>query len=139
MLGRAKPSRASAGRRARRNAPFAVDCPAVSFAHSSRVKLTPRAMGHFQGETLFDRIGRTICPICGRELKPDTLPGAADQVLATGCSITESIAKIGDASWNHGGFVSQTTHLATELRKDGLISNKERSALVRCAAWANIR
>ena len=34
----------------------------------------------------------------------------------------------------NGRFVSQTTHFATELRKDGLISNKEGSALVRCAA-----
>ena len=33
----------------------------MSFAPSSRVKLTPRAAHHFQGETLFDRIGRTIC------------------------------------------------------------------------------
>ena len=33
----------------------------MSFAHSSRVKLTPRAAPHFQGETLFDRIGRTLC------------------------------------------------------------------------------
>lgn len=65
--------------------------------------------------------------------------GVPDQVLATGCSITESIMNIAEASWNHGTFVSQTTHLATELRKDGLISNKDRSALVRCAAWANIR
>jgi hypothetical protein len=31
------------------------------FAHSSRVKLTPRSAPHFQGETLFDRIGRTLC------------------------------------------------------------------------------
>ncbi len=33
----------------------------VGFAHSSRVKLTPRSAPHFQGETLFDRIGRTVC------------------------------------------------------------------------------
>jgi len=35
--------------------------PIVSFAPSSRVKLTPRTAQHFQGETLFDRIGRTVC------------------------------------------------------------------------------
>ena len=29
----------------------------MSFAPSSRVKLTPRSALHFQGETLFDRIG----------------------------------------------------------------------------------
>lgn len=33
----------------------------MSFAPSSRVKLTPRSAQHFQGETLFDRIGRTVC------------------------------------------------------------------------------
>lgn len=33
----------------------------VSFAPSSRVKLTPRNTHHFQGETLFDRIGRVVC------------------------------------------------------------------------------
>jgi len=65
--------------------------------------------------------------------------GVPDRVLVTGCSITESILAIADASWTHGRFVSQTTHFATELRKDGLISNKEGSALVRGAAWANIR
>ena len=31
---------------------------------------------------LWARIGRTLCPACGRELRPDTPPGAADQVLA---------------------------------------------------------
>jgi hypothetical protein len=65
--------------------------------------------------------------------------GVPDRVLASGCSITESIARIGDASWNHGRFVSQTTQFATGLRKDGLISNTDRSALTRCAAWANIK
>ncbi|MDB4944649.1 MAG: hypothetical protein JWP97_4183 [Labilithrix sp.] len=35
--------------------------PTVPFAPSSRVKLTPRAARHFQGETFFDRIGRVIC------------------------------------------------------------------------------
>jgi len=65
--------------------------------------------------------------------------GIADQVLPTGCSITESVQSIANASWTHGLFVSRVSHLATDLRKDGWISNKERSELVRCAAWANIR
>jgi SAM-dependent methyltransferase len=33
----------------------------VTFAPSSRVKLTPRAAAHFQGDTLFDHIARTMC------------------------------------------------------------------------------
>ncbi|MEK7240105.1 MAG: excinuclease ABC subunit UvrA [Gemmatimonadota bacterium] len=31
---------------------------------------------------LWARIGRTICPVCARELRPDTPQGAADRVLA---------------------------------------------------------
>ena len=39
---------------------------------------------------------------------------------------------------NHGQFVSGVSHLATDLRKDGMIDNKQRSDLVKCAAWANM-
>jgi len=35
--------------------------PIVGFALSSRVTLTPRAVAHFPGETLFDRLGRAVC------------------------------------------------------------------------------
>ena len=31
---------------------------------------------------LWARIGHTVCPVCGRELKPDTAQSAADVVLA---------------------------------------------------------
>src|ERR1700680_106021 len=31
---------------------------------------------------LWARVGRTICPVCGRELKPDTPESAADATLA---------------------------------------------------------
>jgi hypothetical protein len=33
----------------------------ANFALSSRVKLSPRAVQHFPGETLFDRVGRAVC------------------------------------------------------------------------------
>lgn len=33
----------------------------MPFAPSSRVKLSPRAAAHFTGETLFDRVARTVC------------------------------------------------------------------------------
>jgi len=61
-----------------------------------------------------------------------------DQMLINGCSISASIAAIADRSWNHGRFVSEVAHLATELRKDGVIDNKGRSEIQRCAAWANV-
>ncbi len=31
---------------------------------------------------LWARVGRTFCPVCGREMRPDTVQSAADQVLA---------------------------------------------------------
>jgi len=65
--------------------------------------------------------------------------GVPDQVLASGCSVTESIRAFADSSWNHGRFLSQTTQFAAGLRKDGLMSNSDKSALTRCAAWANIK
>lgn len=61
-----------------------------------------------------------------------------DQILTNGCSIGESIFNFGEAAKNHGKFVSAVTHFATDLRKSGLIANKERSAIVKCAAWANV-
>ena len=33
----------------------------MAFAPSSRVKLTPRSVKHFTGETLFDRVARAMC------------------------------------------------------------------------------
>ena len=33
----------------------------MPFAPSSRVKLSPRAAAHFTGDTLFDRVARTVC------------------------------------------------------------------------------
>lgn len=38
-----------------------MDVPIRSFSPASRVKLTPRAARHFEGTTLFDRIGRAVC------------------------------------------------------------------------------
>lgn len=64
--------------------------------------------------------------------------GVVDLVLPSGCSITESILGIASSATNHGKFVSGTTHFANDLRKDGFISNKEKPAITRCAAWANI-
>src|SRR5215207_3382715 len=31
---------------------------------------------------LFARVGQTFCPLCGRELKPDTVQSASDAVMA---------------------------------------------------------
>jgi hypothetical protein len=64
--------------------------------------------------------------------------GVTDLMLQTGCSITDSILGIANTARNHGQFVSATTRLANTLRGDDLISNKDKAAITRCAAWANV-
>ncbi|GAC1651946.1 MAG: excinuclease ABC subunit UvrA [Gemmatimonadaceae bacterium] len=41
---------------------------------------------------LWSRVGRTICPRCGRELNPDTVESVADAVLALGKGVRFSVA-----------------------------------------------
>lgn len=62
--------------------------------------------------------------------------GVANTTNAMGCNVADlldSACSSGDAE-NHGQFVSCVTHAASELRKAGIISNKERSAIVKAAA-----
>jgi uncharacterized protein len=62
----------------------------------------------------------------------------ADQLLGTGCSITEQVLVIANQARNHGAFVREVSHLGNELRKSGRIDNRDKAALTRCAAWANL-
>lgn len=68
-------------------------------------------------------------------LVKDVDSGVANTTNAMGCNIADLLdsACSGDFK-NHGQFVSCVTHAATELRKAGIISNNERSALVKAAA-----
>jgi hypothetical protein len=61
--------------------------------------------------------------------------GVANTVDALGCSIADKldIACSGDFV-NHGSFVSCVTHTANDLRKTGVINNRESSSLVQAAA-----
>ena len=61
--------------------------------------------------------------------------GVANTTNAMGCNIADLLdsACSGDFK-NHGQFESCVAHAATELRKAGIITNNERSALVKAAA-----
>jgi hypothetical protein len=61
-----------------------------------------------------------------------------DQLLETGCSISEQLLVIAADAKNHGAFVRGVTHLGNELRKDERIDNQGKAAITRCAAWANL-
>ena len=61
--------------------------PAVAIEQQNPVRTSRSTVGtateiYDYLRLLWARIGRTVCPQCGRELHPDTPQGAADQVLA---------------------------------------------------------
>lgn len=59
----------------------------------------------------------------------------ANRVDALGCSVADSLELSCSGEFrNHGDFVSCVAHATTDLRKAGIITNKERSALVTAAA-----
>src|SRR5881227_2750793 len=41
---------------------------------------------------LWARVGRTLCPLCGREMRPDTVQSVCDAVLALGTGMRFSVA-----------------------------------------------
>ncbi len=61
--------------------------PAVAIEQKNPVRTSRSTVGtateiYDYLRLLWARVGRTLCPTCGRELRPDTPQGAADHVLA---------------------------------------------------------
>ncbi|NIP59533.1 MAG: excinuclease ABC subunit A, partial [Gemmatimonadetes bacterium] len=61
-------------------------CPAVAIEQKNPTKTSRSTVGtatevHDYLRLLWARVGRTYCPECGREVRPDTVSGAADEVL----------------------------------------------------------
>jgi excinuclease ABC subunit A len=61
--------------------------PAVAIEQKNPTKTSRSTVGtatevHDYLRLLFARVGRTICPECAREVRPDTVTGAVDRVLA---------------------------------------------------------
>ncbi|MDO9319111.1 MAG: hypothetical protein Q7V56_13020 [Gammaproteobacteria bacterium] len=64
----------------------------------------------------------------------DVDSGVANTTNAMGCNIADLLDSACSGEFkNHGQFVSCVAHAATELRKAGIITNKERSAIVKAA------
>ena len=59
-------------------------------------------------------------------------------LLPTGCSLSDEIAMCAASAENHGKFVSCVSHMTNDLKKDGIITGKEKGAIQSCAAQANI-
>src|SRR5688500_19018893 len=61
--------------------------PAVAIEQKNPTKTSRSTVGtatevHDYLRLLWARVGRTVCPECGREVRPDTVSGAVDQVRA---------------------------------------------------------
>ncbi len=66
---------------------------------------------------------------------PTSVPNLVD---ADGCSIQDLVFDAEDNAKNHGQYVSAIAQLANDLRKSGVISNKQSSELKSAAAKSNV-
>jgi len=64
--------------------------------------------------------------------------GAGNDLFSNGCKISDQIAACAAAAVTHQDFTGCVAHLTNQLKKDGFISNKEKSAIQQCAGRARI-
>lgn len=64
--------------------------------------------------------------------------GAHNTLLSNGCSISDLVFECAKDATNHGGFISCVSHLTNSIKKDGIISGKEKGAIQSCAARSNL-
>ncbi len=81
------------------------------------------------------------CP--GSDLSPTVVidgcdSGVPNLLFSDGCTISDLIAQCAAGASNHGQFVSCVSHLANDLKKDGLITGAQKGALTSCAGQSNL-
>jgi hypothetical protein len=64
--------------------------------------------------------------------------GVENQLLEDGCTLFDLIAQCVVGAVNHGEFVSRVAHLTNDLKRDGIITGKEKGKIQKCAAKADI-
>lgn len=64
--------------------------------------------------------------------------GVENLLLDDGCTISDLIAECADGADNHGEFVSSVSHTTNALKKEGIISGKDKGRIQRGAANAAI-
>ena len=107
--------------------------------------LTPVALSDHDGMVLFvmtdkDADGladdKDSCPASSMTLVTvgTCTTSVPEHLFSNGCSIGDTLAQMAAASENHGAFLSDATHWLTELRRGGVIDNKQRGEIVSCAA-----
>lgn len=64
--------------------------------------------------------------------------GVPNTLFINGCTISDLIAEIAANSANHGEFVSGVAALTNQLKKDGIITGKQKGAIQSAAANSNL-
>lgn len=60
-----------------------------------------------------------------------------NELYSDGCTLTDLITALANSAANHGAFVSGVAHLTNDLKKNGFINNKDKSAIQKAAAQSN--
>ena len=63
--------------------------------------------------------------------------GVPDAVAPGGLTISELVADCAEEATNHGQFVSCMAHVTNDLKKNGIITGQQKTALQSCAAQAD--
>jgi hypothetical protein len=64
--------------------------------------------------------------------------GALNSVLPNGCTLADEIGVCAELAETHGDFVSCVAQLTNEWQAEGVISNREKGTITRCAAMSAI-
>lgn len=109
------------------------------YAVSAGVPLTSDAPPDGDGDGMPDDID--ACP--NSDLSPNVVidgcdSGVTNHLLIDGCTISDLVDQCAENASNHGEFVSCVSHLTNDLKKDGIISKKEKGKIQSCAAQADI-
>ena len=64
--------------------------------------------------------------------------GVTNTLFTNGCSISDDIAGFAASANNHGGFVSSVSKYLNGLKKDGLLSGRDKGAIMSCVAGSSL-
>jgi hypothetical protein len=64
--------------------------------------------------------------------------GVENTLFGNGCTISDLIDGLAEGASNHGEFVSAVSKLANGLKKEGLISGKEKGVIQKCSARSSL-
>jgi hypothetical protein len=62
--------------------------------------------------------------------------GVENVLLEDGCTISDLILECADNAKNHGKFIRCVSHLTRDLKRQGIITRKQKRAIRRCAVKA---